>query len=136
VHLLRRFLGAPSSDRILIVRAAGWVVLARIGLWLVPFARLRAVADRVTARGRPEDPARIAWAVEAVARRIPTATCLPQALAADVMLRRAGRSPELRIGVSKEGESFEAHAWLAVDGVVLVGDHDLHRYTPLTGGPA
>jgi hypothetical protein len=136
VRALRRFFVAPSSDRILLVRALGWVLLARIGLWLAPFARLRAVADRVAARGRPQDPVRIAWAVETVARRIPTATCLPQALAADAMLRRAGRSPELHIGVSKDGESFEAHAWLALDGLVLVGDHDLHRYTPLTGGPA
>jgi hypothetical protein len=136
VRTLRRLLVAPRSDRILLVRAVGWVLLARIALWLVPFARLRAQADRVAARGPREDPTRIAWAAEAVGRRIPTATCLPRALAADVMLRRAGRVPELHIGVSKQGESFEAHAWLSLDGIVLVGDHDLHRYTPLAGGPA
>jgi Transglutaminase-like superfamily len=135
VRTLRRLLALDTSDRILIVRALGWVLLARVGLWFVPFSRLRAVADRVTQGGGPADPRRIAWAVEAIARRIPRASCLTQALAADAMLRRSGRLPDLHIGVAREGSAFEAHAWLELDGTVLVGNHDLHRYTLLTGGP-
>jgi hypothetical protein len=135
VRRLRRLLALDRSDRILIVRALGWVLLARVGLWFVPFSRLRAVADRVTRGGRPADPRRIAWAVEAIARRIPRASCLTRALAADAMLRRSGRLPNLQIGVVKDGDLLEAHAWVELDGTVLVGNHDLHRYTPLTGGP-
>ena len=86
MHTLRRLLALDTSDRILILRALGWVLLARVGLWFVPFSRLRVVADRVTRGGRPADPRRIAWAVEATARRIPRASCLTQALAADAML--------------------------------------------------
>ena len=135
VRTLRRLLALDTSDRILIVRALGWVLLARVGLWFVPFSRLRAVADRVTQGGRPADPRRIAWAVEAIARRIPRASCLTQALAADAMLRRSGRLPNLQIGVVKDRDLLEAHAWVELDGTVLVGNHDLDRYTPLAGGP-
>jgi Transglutaminase-like superfamily len=134
VRTLRRLLALDTSDRILIVRALGWVLLARAGLWFVPFSRLRSVADRVTRGGRPADPRRIAWAVEAVARRVPRASCLTQALAADAMLRRSGRLPDLRIGVVKDRDLFEAHAWVELENTVLIGNHDLHRYTPLAGG--
>jgi hypothetical protein len=134
VHTFRRFLALAGTDRSLVVRALGWVLLARVAVRFVPFSRLRAVADRVTPGGRRADPRRIAWAVEATARRIPRASCLIQALAADAMLRRSGRLPDLHIGVVREGAAFEAHAWLELEGTVLVGNHDLHRYTLLTGG--
>ena len=134
---LRRFLSLPAADRVLLVRALGWVACARAALWFVPFTRLRVAADRLRASSlrRRTDPARVAWAVERAARAVPRATCLSQAIAADAMLRRAGRTPTLRIGVAKEGADLEAHAWLELDGAVLVGDHDLHRYTPLESRP-
>ena len=136
MHTFRRFLALAGTDRILVVRALGWVLLARFAVRFVPFSRLRAVADRVTPGGRRADPRRIAWAVEATARRIPRASCLIQALAADAMLRRSGRSPDLRIGVVKDGDLFEAHAWVELEDTVLIGNHDLHRYSPLNDGPA
>jgi hypothetical protein len=134
---LRRFLSLSAADRVLLVRALGWVALARAALWFVPFTRLRVAADRLRASSlrRGTDPGRVAWAVQTATRAVPRATCLAQALAADAMLRRTGRAPTLRIGVAKEGASLEAHAWLELDGAVLVGDHDLHRYTPLERRP-
>jgi hypothetical protein len=132
--MLRRFLGLPAGDQLLLARAALYVLAARLALWTLPYRRARALADRV---GHPTGrtltpPARTAWAVEAAAARIPRATCLTQALAAEVMLRRQGHVPDLHIGVAKDRQSFEAHAWLELDGRVLVGDHDLGRYTRLT----
>jgi hypothetical protein len=50
------------------------------------------------------------------------------------MLERTGEHPELRIGVATDQGSFEAHAWLELDGRPLVGDYDLDRYAPLTDG--
>lgn len=131
---LRRFAALPGSDRALLARAAGWVVLARLALWAFPYRRTRALADRCarTTPKRGAAPERTAWAIEATARRIPKATCLTQALAAEVMLRRDGHRPEIHIGVAKpDRAAFEAHAWLELDGRVLVGDHDLGRYTRL-----
>jgi hypothetical protein len=135
MHRLRRFLAQTPADRRMLVRALGWVVLARAALWLIPFRRLREAAERLPRTGRAalEDPGRLAWAVETVARSVPRATCLTQALAADALLRRSGRSPHLRIGVARDAGALEAHAWIELDGRVLVGDHDLHRFTPLDG---
>jgi hypothetical protein len=137
---LRRFAALPGPDRALLARAAAWVVLARLALWALPYRRTRELADRyarVTPRGRRRAaPERTAWAVEATARRIPRATCLTQALAAEVMLRRAGHLPQVHIGVAKDRAAIEAHAWLELDGRVLVGDHDLGRYTRLQPPPA
>lgn len=133
MHRIRRFLRLPGRDRALLRRAAGWVVLARLGLWLLPFRVVEAQAERL---GRPSrnrrrvGPVRAVWAVETVAGSIPGASCLTQALAAAVMLRRSGFTPQIRTGVAKDRHSFEAHAWLELDGQVVVGDHDLQRFTP------
>ena len=77
----------------------------------------------------------MAWAVEHAARIVPGATCLTQALAAEVMLRRTGGRPDLRFGVARDAGDFEAHAWLELGGRVLVGDHGIERYSPLDPRP-
>src|SRR5690606_37178790 len=45
-------------------------------------------------------------------RGLVTATCLRQALLLHWLLRRRGLQPELRIGVRKQGEALDAHAWV------------------------
>jgi hypothetical protein len=65
---------------------------------------------------------------------VPGATCLPQALAARHLLKRAGYAAQLRIGVAKDKQAlFQAHAWVEVDGAVVAdrsaGQGDF--YTPL-----
>jgi hypothetical protein len=133
--MFRRFAQLPARDKALLLRAAGYVLLARLALWMLPYRRTRALVDTLS-RGRPHrtltPPARTAWAVEATAARIPQASCLTQALAAEVMLRRQGHAPDLHIGIAKDRQAFEAHAWLELDGSVLIGGHDLGRYTRLT----
>jgi hypothetical protein len=82
---------------------------------------------------------RLTWAVETVSRFVPAATCLTQALAAQVLLTRRGRAARLHIGVSKaEGRKLEAHAWVESQGRVVIGGSGLERYTVLAvlSGPA
>jgi hypothetical protein len=136
VHRLRTFLRLPPADRTLAVRAAGWLVLARVALWTLPFARVQAMATRFGERRRSVGvaPGRLAWTVETTARSIPGATCLTQALAAHVMLSRAGEHPSLHIGVATDRGAFEAHAWLELNGRPLVGDRELDRYARLESG--
>jgi hypothetical protein len=76
---------------------------------------------------------RLAWAVQAAARRIPGASCLTQALALQYVLGRAGETTKLHIGVAKDSaRGFEAHAWLEHRGAILVGDNgELERYAPI-----
>ena len=104
MHRALTFLRLPPADRALAIRAAGWLIAARIALWTLPFARVQqlvAQAGRRTGTPGPA-PGRLAWAVETTARSIPKASCLTQALAAQVMLERAGERPELKIGVATD----------------------------------
>jgi hypothetical protein len=135
VHRFLTFLRLPPTDRRLALQAALWLVAARIALWAFPYAKVSALAAKAGHRasnGAPAPaPGRLAWAVETTARSIPQATCLTQALAAQVMLERSGQSPEIHLGVATDKDAFEAHAWLELDGRPLVGDHELHRYARL-----
>ena len=47
------------------------------------------------------------------------ATCLRQALLLNWWLRRRGLDPSLRLGVRKQDEVFDAHAWVELEGVPL-----------------
>lgn len=62
-------------------------------------------------------------AVDRAARALGVGTCLSKSLALYLRLRRRGIDTRLRIGVSKGGEIFSAHAWLERDGVPIRGDH-------------
>lgn len=64
-----------------------------------------------------QDMARL---VNAAANRGPIhSACLARSLTLWWLLRRRGVASDLRIGVSKEGGEFAAHAWVEVDGTVI-----------------
>lgn len=140
---LRSLVSVPTRDRALLVRALVTVVGVRLALWMLPFERVRALAMRVGRRppGTPDpSPAEdqwIAWAVAAVAVRVPGATCLTQALATHILLHRAGCTGYLRISVTRQTPGTHAHAWVETfDGEVLIGDRDVEPLTllpPLPG---
>jgi hypothetical protein len=57
------------------------------------------------------------------------ATCLRRSLLVWWVLRRRGLSTALRVGVSREGGAFRAHAWVELDGVPLHDVEDVaHRF--------
>ncbi|MGA2383794.1 MAG: lasso peptide biosynthesis B2 protein [Gemmatimonadales bacterium] len=141
----RRLLALGAADRRLLVETALAILRARLELRLVPFAVLRQRMDeaRPSRRAAPQDLDRVAWAVAAVARRLPGMTCLVQSLAALALLRRRGYRPELHIGVRGRGSGaavpLDAHAWVECDGRVVAGEvDDLAAYGRLqpVGPPA
>ena len=139
---LRSFLALPARDRALLLRAVVAVVGVRLALWVLPFARVRALATRTGRRPpgapdpSPSEDQWIAWSVATAAASVPKATCQTQALATRILLQRAGCPGYLRIGVMREGPDLHAHAWVETfDGEVLIGDHDLERFTLLPALP-
>jgi hypothetical protein len=135
---LRTFLGLSRGDQWLLVGVALLLGATRLGLWLLPFPAVRRIVARAARPVRGEaaaDPSalgRLAWAVAVASRAVPRATCLTQALAAQVLLRRRGYPAALRIGVARgAGGRFEAHAWVESEGRVIVGAAPPGRYTPL-----
>ena len=115
--------------------AAKELLLARIRFATVPAGRIvnrlkDALQDGVDAPGSC-NAARVSWAINAVAPRVPwRADCLIRAMAADRWLRRGGEHPQFFIGVAKDGEAFRAHAWLRCHGVMVTGG-DGAEYTEL-----
>lgn len=74
----------------------------------------------------------IVRAVRFASEYVPRASCLTQALAARKLLSKYGQGAELKLGVTKNEGNFEAHAWLEIDGRIVLGKQRVHsRYAVL-----
>ncbi len=91
-------------------------------------------SDREPAKSLP--PAtlrRIVTAVDIAARNTwPSPKCLTRSLVLQRMLRGVGIPAEVRIGVARPDDGFEAHAWVEIDGRVINDAPDIaKRFSPL-----
>jgi hypothetical protein len=136
--VLARFITLTARDRTLLLVGLLWVLMARLALlWPAgSFDRKQRILDVLSSRLlcihlRAVDDA--AWAVSAVARRVPGARCLAWALALRGLLRQAGVAAELQIGVAvgSHAGALKAHAWLVCDGRTLSWGDDIKGYRPL-----
>jgi len=134
---LRRFAQVGPARRALVVEAVACLWLARLALIFVPFSKLARRLGRFVPPSDPragaarepaaQDEARIAeevsWAVTRSARYLPLkAVCLPQAMAARVMLKRRGIASVMHFGAARGQEKpLDAHAWLDAAGVEVTG---------------
>jgi hypothetical protein len=139
VRTLRRLLRLSSTDWLLLLRALPLVATVRCALWLLPFSMLRERVTRVRPVVRDGGVSRfplerIAWSVRVSSRLVPKGTCLTQALAAQILLKRSGAITDLRLGVARNASgAFEAHAWVECQGKILIGGREQRRFTPLPG---
>ena len=119
--------------RWLLGKAVLELAIASIGLRLLSFKRMQQFGKAKPSRKSIHPryaPQELAEALQRGSRFVPGSTCLVQALAGQWMLLREGYAPELRIGVSK-AEGFEAHAWVELEGKVLIGgSEESARFTP------
>jgi hypothetical protein len=129
---LGRFRQLPSADRRLVLRALWSVVAIRARLALRPFPDVDRATNRKpsTPKPGPVAPPRIAWAVRAVSRYVPGATCLTQALAARSLLAAEGTASRLQLGMARIDGRPQAHAWLESDGAIVIGGEGHARFAP------
>jgi hypothetical protein len=125
MNRLAKFVQLSLAEKILLVKACLLVAMAAARLRMLPHRWNRSWIEGVDEAGAPapDDSAqKVAWAVAVVSRYVPSGHCLPQAIAARILLRDMGYRSTVRIGVRKPSESeFQAHAWLECDGRVWVG---------------
>ncbi|MDH5620359.1 MAG: lasso peptide biosynthesis B2 protein [Gammaproteobacteria bacterium] len=132
---LRRFMDLDSADRLLLIRAVGWLAIARIRLAVTPFDRLaEGLARRPEPAQRKTDPRlpeRIGFVVRAAANNVPwRSDCFPQAIAAREMLGRCGYASTIHLGVDKVDEdNIAGHAWLTCGDTVVTGGETMDRYS-------
>ena len=125
------------AERGLLLEAAFWLGLARLGLLAVPFRRIAPLlgihmaqaAEAVTQQAQTQAQ-RVGWAVSAIARRTPwESACLAQAMSAKAMLRRRGVASTLYLGLARDEEkALKAHAWLRCGRDVITGG-EISGYT-------
>ncbi len=137
---LPKLLQLSKSDRQLLLNTFILLGLVRLGLWLLPFQRLRQLLTKIGRSSLQYQQAKqiplskIVWAVNLSSRYLPgEVKCLARALTTQVIMTRHGFSPQLRIGVAKgETGKLEAHAWIESQGQIVIGYlRDLSRFTPL-----
>jgi hypothetical protein len=138
VRTFGRFVALPLRDQILLIQALFLVAVIRIALCLVPFRLLLRWTLRLPRHGRPANSAdSLARAVSAVARFVPRASCLTQALAARVLLSQSGHDCRLEIGVRKDPRKrLEAHAWVVCGDRVVIGDEEAKGFRLIGSWPA
>jgi hypothetical protein len=124
----RQFVVLSPRRRALLLQTLCLLSLVRASLSLLPFRVVRAAVmragqpSRAGVQAEPEFVEDVVWAIGTASCRVPGASCLTQALATELLLRRRGFPAVLRIGVAeKQGGKVEAHAWIEAEGRVLVG---------------
>jgi hypothetical protein len=102
----------------------------RLGLCLLPFRVLQRFAQRERAKSSAEHSAgQCVWAVRAVSRYVPCASCLTQALAGQALLTNFGHQSHIEIGVRKDEQTrFLAHAWLVCGDQIVIGRTEADAY--------
>ncbi len=138
---LRRFFSLSAADRRLLARTLVLVIAVRLGLTLLSYRTLRRLIPklfpRVTSGNEnvvsPTRMGRLMWAVRSTARFVPAASCLTQAITAQILLAHHGEKTCLRIGVTKDEKGeFKAHAWIeSQDRIIIGGASSAQVYTPI-----
>lgn len=135
----RRYFALPRDERRMTVEAALALTVVSAALKALPFAmamRVFGLREGNPALKRAADPAqtrKIGRAVARAARRLPfKPVCLPQAVAAALMLRRRGLAAEVRFGVAKRDGAVAAHAWSLCGDAPATGAEGAADFAPIT----
>jgi hypothetical protein len=139
---LRRVRRLPWRARLQLFEAVVYLSAARVALKLFSFARLTRFFNRLprtTVGGVERDTLRagVQWAIGEAKLFLPGETvCFPQAIAAQVMLRRRGISSTLYYGAATlPTRKLKAHVWLQDGPIGIVGHETAQEYHILAQYP-
>jgi hypothetical protein len=133
---LRRFSALERRARGIFLRAAALLPLITLSLRLRGFRKTQAFLQRFLSTQGNETDSSSADRTDLTVRMVRAAvrhsaghpTCLEESLALWWLLGRQGIATELRIGVRKHDEKFEAHAWVERAGAALNEPESLHEH--------
>jgi hypothetical protein len=133
---LRRFNALERPARGFFLRASALLPLISLSLRLRGFRKTQAFLRKFLPL--PSHPAVTSASITAdlTARMVRAATrhtlgpatCLEESLALWWLLGRQGIGSDLKVGVRKDGEKFQAHAWVERDGMALNEPKSTHRH--------
>jgi len=124
----RRFSALERTAQNLFLRAIVLLPLVALSLQWRGLRATQATLQRFLSNDKQQrDAALVSKSAAVTARMVNAAdrhglvhpSCLAKSLALWWLLGRQGISSHLRIGIRKEKEKFEAHAWVECDGIAL-----------------
>jgi hypothetical protein len=132
----KQFFGRTLREWRLFLEALRCLAWAKILVHTLPFPRLaRRLGQAQTQTAPMISPGdrtvavQISWAVQAAARHVPLGfVCLPQAMAAQRMLRRRGLATTLYFSAAfAKGKKarLQAHAWLRAGDKIVTGEEQM-----------
>ena len=134
---LRRFSRLERPAQELFLRAVVLLPLVALSLRWRGFRETQAALERFLSKANPGPAAALASKVAAVTAHMVNAadrhglvhpSCLAKSLTLWWLLGRQGIPSHLRIGIRKEKETFEAHAWVERDGTALNEPDEPHHH--------
>ena len=134
------------GERWLLIETLALLPLLGLGMRLLGLRRLCAALARLAPAPGPaaasgpvglSQARAVANVVQQAARHSPLgSTCLTRSLVLWWLLRRRKIAGEVCLGVAKEAEQFQAHAWVEYQGTVLNDDDQVwQRFAALDLGP-
>jgi hypothetical protein len=127
----RKFLRLPAEEKALFLAALTLLPAVRVGLRTLGLRRVQAVLGRRLRPERTADSDGKLWRARrtaglvAVAVRYAGGTCLARSIVLSCLLERQGIAAQVRIGVRKGEQGFEAHAWVEAGGTILNDGQDV-----------
>jgi len=127
MHLIKGFLKISNCKKLLLIKSIVLTLLIRICLYILPFSKIYPISIKLSKihvnRKNPKKVRDIIWSIKISASYIPRASCLVQAISAQILMKHYNHDSILKIGVSKS-DSFEAHAWLEMDKKIILGESE------------
>jgi transglutaminase superfamily protein len=135
-----KFLQLSWRDQLLLIHATLMLAVVVWGLkifpWLTLQPQLLKAANWYSQFAPTPRPSaqHLAWAIRIASLCVPRATCLPRALAAQLLLVQRAYPADLQIGVARtEDGKLEAHAWVTSENGIIIGNvYDLDHFVPLS----
>lgn len=130
---INSFFKLSSVRKSLLMKSVIIIILIRLSLLLFSFSNVKKISKKFSKSNKVqknkitiED---IIWSVKVASIYVPKATCLIQAITAQILLSRYNHLSKLRIGVMK-GQEFEAHAWVEINDRIVLGESE-EKYIPI-----
>ena len=130
---INSFFKLSSVKKSLLMKSIIMIIFIRVSLSLFSFSNVKNISKKFSKPNKNQKNKiiieEIVWSVRVASIYVPKATCLIQAITAQILLSRYNYLSKLKIGVMK-GHEFEAHAWVEINDKIVLGESE-EKYIPI-----
>ena len=127
------FFKLSSARKSLLIKSLIMIIFIRVSLSLFSFSNVKNISKKFSKPNKNQKNKiiieEIVWSLRVASIYVPKATCLIQAITAQILLSRYNYLSKLKIGVIK-GQEFEAHAWVEINDRIVLGESE-EKYIPI-----